>query len=212
MDFLELGPSPARATLLLGHGAGAPMDGPGMTAVAEALARAELRVVRFEFAYMGTRRTTGSRKPPPKAEKLIDEFHAAIDAFNPDLPLFIGGKSMGGRVASMLADDLFAVERIAGLLCIGYPFHPIGKPDKRRTAHLESLATPTLICLGTRDPFGNQNEVAEYTLAPSIDLRWFEDGDHDLKPRKRISGFTQADHMASMAASVSDWIDGLSAD
>ncbi len=206
IDFLELGPTSARATILLAHGAGAPMDSPGMTGIAETLAANDLSVVRFEFAYMAARRKEGLRKPPPRADKLMPEYRAAIDAVQTDGPLIIGGKSMGGRVASMIADDLFEAGRIAGLLCVGYPFHPIGKPDKLRTEHLVDLKTPTLICQGTRDPFGSRDEVADYELSSSIRLAWFEDGDHDLKPRKRVSGFTHGDHLNAMGAAVSNWV------
>ena len=208
-DFVELGPKSARATILLAHGAGAPMDSAAMTAIAEALADEDLRVVRFEFSYMANRRTEGTRKPPPRADKLNHEYRAAIEAVQVDGPLIIGGKSMGGRVASMIADELFEADRIAGLLCVGYPFHPIGKPEKLRTEHLQTLRTPTLICQGTRDPFGSKDEVNAYDLSSAIRLRWFEDGDHDLKPRKRISGFTHADHMKLMGAAVSDWVNGI---
>lgn len=207
--FLELGPKSASATILFAHGAGAPMDSPTMAATAEALAEQGLRVVRFEFSYMANRRTEGSRKPPPRAEKLNAEYKAAIDALNVDGPLIIGGKSMGGRVASMIADELFEAGQIAGLLCVGYPFHPIGKPEKLRTEHLLNLRIPTLICQGTRDQFGSRDEVSGYQLSSAIQLRWFEDGDHDLKPRKRISGFTHADHITSMGAAVSAWVEGL---
>lgn len=114
---------------------------------------------------------------------------------------------MGGRVASMIADELFTADRIAGLLCVGYPFHPIGKPENLRTEHLANLQTPTLICQGTRDQFGSKGEVSGYELSPAIEISWFEDGDHDLKPRERVSGFSQADHMKSMGTAVSDWLD-----
>ncbi|WP_408607508.1 alpha/beta hydrolase family protein [Marivita geojedonensis] len=206
---MELGSKSASATILFAHGAGAPMDSPTMTATAEALAEQGLRVVRFEFSYMANRRTEGSRKPPPRADKLNAEYKAAIDALDVDGPLIIGGKSMGGRVASMIADELFEAGQIAGLLCVGYPFHPIGKPEKLRTEHLLNLRIPTLICQGTRDQFGSRDEVSGYELSSAIQLRWFEDGDHDLKPRKRISGFTHADHITSMAAAVSAWVEGL---
>ncbi|MGV6805306.1 MAG: alpha/beta family hydrolase [Ruegeria sp.] len=158
---------------------------------------------------MDARRTEGTRKPPPRAEKLNSEYLAAIDALHVDSPLIIGGKSMGGRVASMIADELFDADRITGLLCVGYPFHPIGKPDKLRTEHLKLLRTPTLICQGTRDQFGSQDEVRDYGLSPAIQMSWFEDGDHDLKPRKRVSGFTHSDHIASMGTVVSSWVEGL---
>ena len=141
-----------------------------MTLIAEALAEAELKVVRFEFAYMAQRRVGGSRKPPPKAEKMIPEFEAALEALDTEVPLIIGGKSMGGRIASMIADGLLQTKRISGLLCIGYPFHPIGKPDKLRTDHLRDLQTPTLICQGTRDPFGTAEEVAAYDLSEAIEI------------------------------------------
>lgn len=209
IEFLELGPKSASATILFAHGAGAPMDSPAMIAIAEALAERSLRVVRFEFSYMENRRTEGTRKPPPRAEKLNSEYLAAIDALHVGGPLIIGGKSMGGRVASMIADELFEADRIAGLLCVGYPFHPIGKPEKLRTEHLKHLRTPTLICQGTRDQFGSNDEVREYELSSAIQMRWFKDGDHDLKPRKRVSGFTHADHITCMGSAVSAWVEGL---
>lgn len=203
-DFLFDGPVDAAVTVLLAHGAGAPMDSASMSAVAKALADEGLRVARFEFGYMAARRS-GGRKPPPRAETLIAEYMAAIDAPGVRGPLVIGGKSMGGRVASMAADDLHAAGRITGLLCLGYPFHPPAKPQQLRTAHLADIKTPTLICQGTRDPFGTREEVSGYTLSDRIEILWLEDGDHDLKPRKSISGFTAADHMKTMAEAVDIW-------
>ena len=207
--FLEHGPEAASATILLAHGAGAPMDSSAMTAIVDVLAQHGLRIVRFEFSYMANRRTEGTKKPPPRAEKLNSEYLAAIEALRIDGPLIIGGKSMGGRVASMIADELFEADRIAGLLCIGYPFHPIGKPERLRTEHLQHLRAPTLICQGTRDPFGSKDEVSEYGLSSAIQMHWFEDGDHDLKPRKRVSGHTHADHIGSMGAAVSAWVKSI---
>ena len=184
MNFLFNGPEDAAVTLLLAHGSGAPMDSAAMSAAASALADAGLRVARFEFSYMAARRTDGSRRPPPKAEMLNPEFRDAVTTLYAKGKLVIGGKSMGGRVASMVADSLYAEGSICGLLCLGYPFHPPEKPTQPRTAHLTTLKTPTLICQGTRDPFGTSDEVPAYGLAPSIRLLWLEDGDHDLKPRK----------------------------
>ena len=171
-----------------------------MEAIAGALAAQGLRVARFEFGYMAGRRS-GARKPPPRADLLIPEYIEAVEALGPT-PLVIGGKSMGGRVASMVADELFAQKRIDGLLCLGYPFHPPKRPDNLRTGHLADLKTPTLICQGTRDPFGTREEVESYALSDNIELLWLEDGDHDLKPRKKLSGFSAADHMRSMAEAV----------
>ena len=204
------GPKSAEFSILLAHGAGAPMDSASMTAAARALADVGFRVARFEFGYMATRRTSEGRKPPPRAETLIPEYLKAIDELDSSLPLIIGGKSMGGRVASMAADELLAAGRIAGLLCLGYPFHPPEKPEQLRTKHLAGLETPTLICQGTRDEFGTRDEVAGYRLSRAIRILWLEDGDHDLKPRKKLSGFTTADHLATMAEATLDWSKSLS--
>jgi predicted alpha/beta-hydrolase family hydrolase len=106
----------------------------------------------------------------------------------------------------MVADPLFAARRIAGLLCLGYPFHPPGRPTQLRTKHLVGLQTPTLIVQGTRDEFGVPGEVAGYGLSKTIELLWLEDGDHDLKPRKAISGFTTAQHLQTMADEVTGWV------
>jgi uncharacterized protein len=205
MSFLIDGPDDAFATMLLAHGAGAPMDSSAMRAVSRALVAVGFRVARFEFAYMADRRG-GVRRPPPKAERLQDEYRQAVADLNCSGPLIIGGKSMGGRVASMVANELYDEGTIAGLLCLGYPFHPPAKPQQLRTAHLEHLRTPALICQGTRDPFGTQEEVASYTLPDRIEMLWLEDGDHDLKPRKTISGFTAADHLNTVADATREWV------
>ena len=202
--FLKDGEPHAATTVLLAHGAGAPMDSNSMTAVARALTGTGLRVARFEFGYMAARRS-GQRKPPPRAETLIGEYREAVAALGAEGQLIIGGKSMGGRVASMVADELLAKKKIAGLLCLGYPFHPPAKPTQLRTAHLAALRTPALICQGTRDEFGTREEVEGYSLSDRIELLWLEDGDHDLKPRKSISGFTSADHLATVAGTVVAW-------
>ncbi|HEY5817619.1 MAG TPA: alpha/beta fold hydrolase [Mesorhizobium sp.] len=205
VDFLFDGAEDARITILLAHGAGAPMDSASLNATAKALAAAGFRVARFEFGYMASRRTEAGRKPPPRAETVNPEYKAAVEALAAKGPLIIGGKSMGGRVASMVADELFAAGKIAGLLCLGYPFHPPAKPAQLRTKHLAGLKTPALIVQGTRDEFGTRDEVARYDLSPAIELFWLEDGDHDLKPRKSVSGFTTADHLKSLADKVAAW-------
>lgn len=208
-DFLFEGPDDARVTIMLAHGAGAPMDSASMNATAKVLADAGVRIARFEFGYMAGRRT-GVRKPPPRAESVMPEYVAAVDDLGPTPgPLIIGGKSMGGRVASMVADRLFEAKRIAGLLCLGYPFHPPGRPEQLRTKHLIGLKTPALICQGTRDEFGNRYEVGDYGLSDAIEVFWLEDGDHDLKPRKAISGFTTAEHLQSVADKVTEWVNRI---
>lgn len=203
--FLIEGSEDARVTILLAHGAGAPMDSASMTAAAKVLSAKGFRLARFEFDYMAAHRSSGGRKPPPRAETLNPAYKAAVAELGAKGPLIIGGKSMGGRVASMVADELYSEGRIAGLLCLGYPFHPPGKPDQLRTAHLRGLKTPALICQGTRDEFGTREEVPGYDLSRSIQVLWLEDGDHDLKPRKKISGFSPADHLATMAEAVLAW-------
>jgi predicted alpha/beta-hydrolase family hydrolase len=205
VQFIFDGDPDAEVTILLAHGAGAPMDSASMNAASASFAAQGFRVARFEFGYMAARRTDGTRKPPPKAETLNPEYIKAIDSLSAKGPVIIGGKSMGGRVASMIADELRAAGRIAGLLCLGYPFHPPGKPESLRTRHLENLQTPALIIQGTRDEFGTRTEVATYQLSRNIRILWLEDGDHDLKPRKSISGFTAADHMKTMATTVGKW-------
>ena len=206
VNFIFDGNADAGVTILLAHGAGAPMDSATMNAAATNRAAAGFRVARFEFGYMAARRTEGTRKPPPKAETLSPEYIAAVESVAAKGTLIIGGKSMGGRVASMVADELFAEGRIAGLLCLGYPFHPPAKPENLRTRHLENLQTPALIVQGTRDEFGTRPEVESYPLSKNIRVLWLEDGDHDLKPRKSISGFSAADHLKTMAAAVKDWV------
>lgn len=205
VNFLFDGAEDAPVTVLLAHGAGAPMDSASMTAAANALAMAGFRVARFEFGYMAARRTEAGRKPPPRAETLNPEYKAAVEQLGAKGPLIVGGKSMGGRVASMVADELFASGKIAGLLCLGYPFHPPAKPEQLRTKHLANLKTPTLIVQGTRDEFGTLEEVPNYELSESIELLWLEDGDHDLKPRKSISGFSAADHLKTLGDAVAAW-------
>lgn len=204
MDFLYSGPSDASATLLLSHGAGAPMDSAWMNDLTDLLVERGVAVARFEFDYMAGRRE-GRRKPPPRGDTLTGEFLDAVAHVERTGRLFIGGKSMGGRVASMVADELHAAGTIAGLVCLGYPFHPLGKPEQLRTAHLETLATPTLICQGTRDGFGTVKEVADYGLSPAITLYWLEDGDHGFKPRK-ASGRTERQNLAETADAIAAFV------
>ncbi len=208
VELLWDSPDRYTATLVLGHGAGGAMDGAAMNDAARVIASRGIRVVRFEFAYMAGRRD-GIRKPPPRAESLIDEYRAAVAAVaevTGDEPVFIGGKSMGGRVASMLVYEVHAAGTVRGLVCLGYPFHPLGKPDKVRTGHLENLASPALIVQGTRDAFGTRDEVAGYTLSPTIEFVWLEDGDHGFRPRKAVSGFTYAQHLETMGDAVAEWV------
>lgn len=173
--FLSDGPDNASTTLILAHGAGAPMDSEWMNAIAAGIAANGIRVLRFEFPYMAERRVSGKRRPPDREAVLLDTWRKAF-AEAGDGRVFIGGKSMGGRMASMVADELGAT----GLVCLGYPFHAPGKPEKPRIAHLEHLRTRTLIIQGESDPFGTRHDVAGYPLSPAITIEWLEEGNHDL--------------------------------
>jgi predicted alpha/beta-hydrolase family hydrolase len=206
--FLFDGP-PGGPTLVLAHGAGAPMDSPFLVAVAAGLAERGLRVARFEFPYMWQRRESGARKAPDREPQLRRAWLGAIAALGGAAApprLWIGGKSLGGRIASLIADEA----GVAGLVCLGYPFHPPGAAPwavARRTDHLRDLRTPTLIVQGTRDSFGGPAEVAGYVLSAAIRVRWIEDGDHSLVPRKS-SGRTAAQNLAEAVAAVAGFVLG----
>jgi predicted alpha/beta-hydrolase family hydrolase len=177
-------------TVVLAHGAGAPMNSAFMETMATGLAGRGVRVVRFEFPYMQERRESGRRRGPNPAAKLCESWLTVIERLGPPEKLVIGGKSMGGRIASMVADEA----GVAGLVCMGYPFHPPGRPDKLRTDHLAALATPALILQGTRDAFGTPDEIESYTLSPKIRVAYLESGDHSFKPLKR-SGRTLSQNL-----------------
>lgn len=174
-----------------------------MDCIASFLCERSLEVVRFEFPYMAKRRLTGSKAPPDRKPVLLDAWERLISALadKDELPLFIGGKSMGGRMATHLAE----VVPVEGVVCLGYPFHPRGKPEKLRTEHLLGVATPTLIVQGTRDPMGNPDEVAGYELSTAILMAWMETGDHDLKPLKK-TGYTQEDYLVQAADRIAAFV------
>jgi len=190
--------------VVLAHGAGAPMDSAFMNIVARGLAAGGARVARFEFPYMRRRRETGKGGAPDRQPVLCEAWLAAIEALGGGGRLVIGGKSLGGRIASMVADEA----GVRGLVCLGYPFHPPGQPDRLRTAHLKDLRTPTLIVQGTRDPFGSREDVAGYDLSPQIRILWLEDGDHSFKPRAS-SGRTERQHVEEAVAAVVGFLKSL---
>ncbi len=206
-ELLWTGPEVASATLLLAHGAGAAMDSPFMSNISAMLAERGIRVARFEFAYMAARRNGGKRRPPPKAELLDGEMIAAARAAAATIngPLAIGGKSMGGRVASHVCDALRAEGVINGLVCLGYPFHPPKTPERLRVAHLADLAAPALFVQGERDPFGSRAEVEALTLPPTIRFHWAHDGDHDLGPRGG-SGVTRRGNLEAAAEAIAAFL------
>lgn len=188
-----------RATLLLAHGAGAPMDSDFMNTLARELAGQGVRVLRFEFPYMVERRRSGTKKPPDRTPVLLQAFAAALDQAGAE-SVFIGGKSMGGRMATMLAVE----RRCRGVVCFGYPFHPPGKPEKTRLDHLPAMQAPLLICQGERDPFGRREEVLGYNLPAACTLHWIEQGDHDFRAPVR-TGLLQNQQIKSAALATSKW-------
>lgn len=205
-NLLVDGPATASLTVVLAHGAGAPMDSPFMAFFAQGLARAGWRVVRFEFPYMAARRRDGRQRPPDRTEALSQRWRDVARALAP-ARLVIGGKSLGGRIASLVAEEVGA----RGVVCLGYPFHPPGKPDSLRLEHLKVLSTPTLIVQGSRDPFGDAGEVTGYPLAPAITVHWIADGDHGFAPRPG-SGRTLEQNLNEALAAVVSFVARCAAD
>ena len=189
---------------LFAHGAGAPLDSNFMQAVTHGLASKGIRVIRFNFPYMQQRVDNGTRRPPERAPKLIAQFKSVIESINQ--PMVIGGKSMGGRMASLVASETDEVnQHIKAIACLGYPFHPAAKPDQLRTEHLPLIKQPLLIIQGDRDKLGSRQEVASYQLPPSIQWHWLVDGDHDFKPRVK-SGFNHQQHIDHTIEVLADFI------
>jgi len=170
------------------------MDHPFMETMAKGIGEAGFRVARFEFPYMAKRRDDGKKRPPDREPALRATFEEIADKLGRER-LVIGGKSMGGRIASMMADEL----NVRGLVCLGYPFHAPGKPDRVRADHLAAIGTPTLIVQGERDPFGTVQEIAGYALGRKVKLVTLPDGEHSFKPRK-ASGRTEAENIAEAVA------------
>ena len=203
-EFLLDGPAGAPLTVVLAHGAGSPMDSPSLSSIARGLAGRGWRVARFEFPYMRARRAGGKRGAPDRTPVLRQAWLEAIEKLGGGEKLVIGGRSMGGRIASMVADE----SGVRGLVCLGYPFHPPGRPTQLRTAHLANLTTPALILQGERDALGTREDVAGYTLSPSIRIVWIEAGDHSFKPPAR-SGLTEAGNLEKAIAATSEFLTQL---
>ena len=189
--------------LILAHGAGADSLSDFMPYMAEQLASLGVQVWRFDFPYMQKRQQDGKKRPPDRADTLLQAMSQQIDEAG--RPCIIAGKSMGGRIASMLAHTPPLQPSVKGCACLGYPFHPLGKPERLRIDHLQSLQVPQLIVQGERDPMGTQTEVAGYTLDAGVQWLWLEDGDHDFKPRK-ASGLTQQQHWLTAADAVAAFV------
>lgn len=198
-------PGPRGKILVLTHGAGASSSHPSLAELARLIGERGVRVARFDLPYMRRAAATGRRAwPPDDEEVLVGAWVEVIRELAPTSRLVIGGRSLGGRVASVLAD----AAEVAGLVCVGYPFHPPRRESPVRTAHLREIATPTLIVQGERDPYGAREEVAGYRLSPNVQLRWIANGDHGLAPRKR-SGVSERENFAAAADAIAEFVRGL---
>jgi len=201
MDFLVQGPkTKPLATFLFAHGAGAPMDSDFMEEVSGGLAAQKIKVVRFEFPYMNTRRTTGKKMPPDRQNKCTDFWNEVLTQF-PKGPLFIGGKSMGGRMASLI----FEQSRASGLIVFGFPFHAPGKLEFTKAEHLKSYSKPAIILQGERDSMGSKAELKTKKFGTKVKIKYLDDGDHSLKPRKK-SGLTFEDNLNTAVGLATEFI------
>lgn len=213
LQMLDIGPPQSDTVLLLAHGAGAPMDSPFMEAIAEGLSERGIRSIRFEFPYMAERRASGKKRPPDRQPVLLDCFREAIRRVAETSPatasLYIGGKSMGGRMATILAaygdSAPSAAPRLEGVVCLGYPFHPPGKPEKTRIDHFPDIGCPVLICQGDRDPFGTKAEIENYRLPSHVQFCWLPDGNHDLAPRVK-SGHSKEQNLAQTIGALEEFM------
>lgn len=201
----------ATAGLVLAHGAGAGQQSRFMVDSAKALAERGVTTATFDFPYI-----TAGRSVPDKAPVLESAWRDAIAAARRDkafahLPLFIGGKSMGGRIASHVAAQ--GIEDLAGLVFLGYPLHPPGRPDQRRDAHLPRVKEPMLFVQGTRDLFGTADEIRALLpgLHPRVKLYEITDGDHSFKVRVKIAGRKQEAVLAALYDEVAAFVRGAEA-
>ncbi len=197
----------AERAVLLAHGAGADMNTPTLTAFADALAEHGVPSLRFNFAY----RAAG-KGAPPKAPVLEAEVRRSIGELmrRTKLPaerIVLGGRSMGGRICSMVA----ATDGALGCVLLGYPLHPPGKPERLRIEHFGSLRCPVLFVSGTRDTFGTPQELQREAgaISSQVDWYWIETADHGFRPLKKATGLTTQQALIPAAAAVADWVTGL---
>ena len=198
-----------KALLVLAHGAGADMNHDFMETITSLLNLKQISVIRFNFPYMVKRAEDGKRRPPDRMPKLIDGFLSLLSSINSDLPLFIAGKSMGGRVAATLMNESISGDVFSDLkggICLGYPFHPQKKPENLRLEPLQNNQKKVLIVQGERDALGNKDEISGYTLSALCQVLFLPDGDHNLKPRVK-SGFTHQQHLETTITAIVRFID-----
>ena len=203
---------PGSPLMVLAHGAGADQRHRFMVATARRLSDRGVSVVTFNFLYMERKRKAPDRAPILEATwtTVLD---AVVGRLNPKEAIVIGGKSMGGRIASQVAastPDSEAWRRVGGLVLLGYPLHPPGQPQKPRVAHLPAIEVPILLVQGTRDTFGAREEIEPVfgALKTRVDYEFVEGGDHSFAVPKS-SGHSEADILDRIADRVATWIAAL---
>ena len=196
--------SPTGALFVCAHGAGGHMADPGMLALAGHLRRRGFHVVRFNFPYREKR--ANRPDPMPRLEACVAAVASRARREIAPETLILGGRSMGGRAASMLAANRFPCD---GLLLLAYPLHPAGQPEKLRDAHLAQIAVPVLCLNGTRDALC-QRELMERAVGrlPAWTMHWLEGADHGFHVLKS-SGTTDGDVLSEIADASSAWASGL---
>ena len=187
----------ARAVFVFAHGAGAGQHHPFMAGVSRGLAARGIDVVTFDFPYKRLQKSAPDR--PPVLEQSFRDAVAAARKWSKADRLFIGGKSMGGRIATHLAAQ--GLDDLSGVVCFGYPLHPPGKPEQLRIAHLPSITVPVLVIQGERDAFGTPSELRPHLEAMKAEARLhvIPRGDHSLSVRGKAPSETQAE-LAEIAA------------
>lgn len=203
IEWVKSSQQPAIAQFIFAHGAGAGSDSDFMQHVAKLISEQGVDVGLFDFEYMQIAKQTNKRRPPERAPKLLSYYEQILNHTQPNVPLFIGGKSMGGRMASMLACT--TEQPVLGVLAFGYPFHPPGKPEKLRTDHFADIVCPFLVLQGERDTFGTRQELATMVMPKQPQYIWLTDGDHSLKPRKK-SGVTELQNRETAALEAVEFI------
>ncbi len=179
---------------IFAHGAGAGMDHPFMEFIATRLEKKGICVIRFDFPYMVAQKELNKKRPPDRAPKLLEAYESIIEEYACSTSVVIGGKSMGGRMATLLE----AHPLVKAVACLGFPFHPPGKPDKFKGDHLKDFKKSGLILQGERDTFGRIDEVESMLLSQQLTVHFLKDGDHGFKPRK-ASGLTEEQNLTEAA-------------
>jgi len=186
----------------MAHGAGLGHSGGFLDRFAVTFCRTKkMNYLPLTFEYMAQIESTGKRRPPTRFLQLVDEYKSKLEMDAKKASIIVAGKSMGGRVAAQLSSD----ERVAGIVCLGFPFYQQGKPEKHRLAFLENIEKPCLIIQGTRDALGKQVWVEQQSLHSNIKLHWFDGADHDFNVLKSAAK-SQSQVMDEINQIIHDWV------